>query len=111
MYSQTSDHIARRKQFVRFAQSNQQGDEVQDYGAQGIFCPECGAKDYKILETRPSGDSVRRRRQCLECNHRLTTFERPHNSEIDRKLKRLEYLERQLEKIKALAVTAIEVEP
>ena len=29
-----------------------------------------------MLDTRTSGDGIRRRRQCLACNHRLTTHER-----------------------------------
>ena len=41
-------------------------------------CPKCGFPDSKVLETRPSGDSLRRRRECLAegCTERFTTHER-----------------------------------
>lgn len=41
-------------------------------------CPKCHFDDTKVLESRVSvdGGSVRRRRSCLKCNHRFTTYER-----------------------------------
>lgn len=39
-------------------------------------CPVCRNLDTKVLDTRTSGDGIRRRRQCLACNHRFTTHER-----------------------------------
>ena len=41
-------------------------------------CPKCGKDSDKVIETRMSKDaaSVRRRRMCLECSHRFTTYER-----------------------------------
>lgn len=41
-------------------------------------CPFCGLHDSKVLETRPADDgfSIRRRRECLECQNRFTTFEK-----------------------------------
>ncbi|MCX6124559.1 MAG: transcriptional regulator NrdR [Proteobacteria bacterium] len=41
-------------------------------------CPECGHEDTRVLESRLSheGRSVRRRRNCPDCNHRFTTYER-----------------------------------
>lgn len=39
-------------------------------------CPVCKFPDSKVLETRDSGDGIRRRRACLECGHRFTTHER-----------------------------------
>lgn len=41
-------------------------------------CPFCGLQDSKVLETRPADDgfSIRRRRECLECQNRFTTFEK-----------------------------------
>ncbi len=41
-------------------------------------CPFCGRGDSKVLETRLSDDgySIRRRRECLECQSRFTTFEK-----------------------------------
>ena len=40
-------------------------------------CPECGCTEDKVLETRVSKnkDIVRRRRQCIGCNHRFNTQE------------------------------------
>ncbi len=40
-------------------------------------CPFCGADDTKVIDSRLAneGDSVRRRRQCLTCKERFTTFE------------------------------------
>ena len=39
-------------------------------------CPQCQFPDSKVLETRASGDGLRRRRQCLACGARFTTHER-----------------------------------
>ena len=40
-------------------------------------CPKCGKDSDKVLETRVSKDasSIRRRRLCLECSYRYTTYE------------------------------------
>lgn len=42
-----------------------------------MHCPFCAAVDTKVIDSRLVGDgsSVRRRRQCLACNERFTTFE------------------------------------
>lgn len=41
-------------------------------------CPFCQFPDNRVLESRSaeSGQSVRRRRECLRCNRRFTTYER-----------------------------------
>jgi transcriptional repressor NrdR len=41
-------------------------------------CPFCGHKEDKVIDSRESkeGDVVRRRRQCLSCERRFTTYER-----------------------------------
>lgn len=41
-------------------------------------CPFCGLTDSKVLETRVTEDrySIRRRRECLECQGRFTTYEK-----------------------------------
>jgi transcriptional repressor NrdR len=43
-----------------------------------VHCPSCRADDTKVVDSRlaQEGASVRRRRQCLSCSHRFTTFER-----------------------------------
>jgi transcriptional repressor NrdR len=40
-----------------------------------VICPHCKADNDKVIETRTSGDSVRRRRECLDCSKRFTTYE------------------------------------
>lgn len=41
-------------------------------------CPVCHHLENRVLESRSadSGQSVRRRRECLKCGHRFTTYER-----------------------------------
>lgn len=41
-------------------------------------CPACGALDDKVVDSRAAddGSAVRRRRECLACANRFTTFER-----------------------------------
>ena len=41
-------------------------------------CPHCQFTDNRVLESRSaeSGQSIRRRRECLQCKHRFTTYER-----------------------------------
>ncbi len=41
-------------------------------------CPFCNAKDTKVIDSRAAGegDQVRRRRQCIECRERFTTYEK-----------------------------------
>jgi transcriptional repressor NrdR len=43
-------------------------------------CPHCGYSDSKVLDSRNVDDGVRRRRQCLRCNGRYTTYERIQKS-------------------------------
>ena len=40
-------------------------------------CPHCGYNDSKVLDSRPveENNSIRRRRECLECHTRFTTYE------------------------------------
>jgi transcriptional repressor NrdR len=39
-------------------------------------CPYCGYDDSKVIDSRDVNDGVRRRRQCLSCGSRFTTYER-----------------------------------
>ena len=41
-------------------------------------CPACGELDNKVINSRLSGngDMIRRRRECLKCKDRFTTYER-----------------------------------
>ncbi len=39
-------------------------------------CPYCGYVDTKVTDSRESEDGIRRRRECLDCKRRFTTYER-----------------------------------
>jgi len=39
-------------------------------------CPYCGYHDSKVVDSRDVNDGVRRRRECLKCGSRFTTYER-----------------------------------
>ena len=39
-------------------------------------CPYCGFADTKVIDSRDADDGIRRRRECLSCGERFTTFER-----------------------------------
>ncbi len=39
-------------------------------------CPYCGYHDSKVIDSREVNDGIRRRRQCLSCDSRFTTYER-----------------------------------
>src|SRR5919109_5492591 len=43
-----------------------------------VRCPWCGRDDDRVVDSREveSGGAVRRRRECLSCHRRFTTFER-----------------------------------
>lgn len=43
-----------------------------------VKCPSCGADDTRVVDSRVAEEStaIRRRRQCLTCSFRFTTFER-----------------------------------
>ncbi|KXA30478.1 MAG: transcriptional regulator NrdR [Peptoniphilus sp.] len=47
-------------------------------------CPFCGYDDSKVLDTRPTdeGNTIRRRRECLNCQKRFTTYEKIEQSPI-----------------------------
>jgi len=43
-----------------------------------MICPFCGFREDRVIDSRESreGDAIRRRRQCLSCERRFTTYER-----------------------------------
>lgn len=47
-------------------------------------CPFCGFHDSKVIDTRPtdSNESIRRRRECLKCKKRFTTYERVEDQTV-----------------------------
>lgn len=54
-----------------------------------MHCSKCGSFDDKVVDSRLSKDgrSIRRRRECVACSHRFTTYEEIERSEL-RVLKR-----------------------
>lgn len=71
-------------------------------------CPFCGYYDSKVIETRTveEANSIRRRRECLECQQRFTTYEKVENIPlvVIKKDKTRETFER--EKVLAGIITA-----
>lgn len=47
-------------------------------------CPACGNPESKVVDSRPSedGTAIRRRRECLSCSRRFTTYERLGDSPL-----------------------------
>lgn len=39
-----------------------------------MICPKCGSET-RVIDTRPAGDMIRRRRECENCRRRITTYE------------------------------------
>ena len=50
--------------------------------AQEMQCPYCGQDNDRVVDSRSSegGEAVRRRRECLACERRFTTYERPEET-------------------------------
>ncbi|MBP3380116.1 MAG: transcriptional repressor NrdR [Ruminococcus sp.] len=40
-----------------------------------MICPYCGFPDSKVVDSRPKDDRIKRRRECIKCGARFTTFE------------------------------------
>jgi transcriptional repressor NrdR len=45
-------------------------------------CPLCGYNDSKVTDSREADDGIRRRRECLSCGRRFTTFERVQSAHM-----------------------------
>ena len=41
-----------------------------------MHCPYCSFENSKVIDSRDAGDGIRRRRECLQCGRRFTTYER-----------------------------------
>src|SRR5512143_3754594 len=39
-------------------------------------CPYCGKEQNRVIDTRESDETIRRRRECIGCGRRFTTYER-----------------------------------
>ena len=76
-------------------------------------CPYCGFLDSKVIETRTveETNSIRRRRECLECQQRFTTYEKVESIPlvIIKKNKTRETFDR--EKVLAGIITACQKRP
>ncbi len=40
-----------------------------------MVCPHCGHGNHKVIDTRDTGDGIRRRRECQQCKQRFTSYE------------------------------------
>ena len=60
-------------------------------------CPYCGNSEDKVIDSREVNDGIRRRRQCLSCDQRFTTYERlqPASLFVIKKDERREELDRE----------------
>src|SRR3954453_8266125 len=49
-----------------------------------MICPKCGTMEDKVVDSRLSknGRSIRRRRECIACEHRFTTYEEVERLEM-----------------------------
>ena len=47
-----------------------------------MHCPKCDCDDSKVIESRDAGSAIRRRRECLNCGNRFTTYERVERPNI-----------------------------
>ena len=47
-------------------------------------CPHCGSFDNKVVESRTlaNGDAIRRRRECVNCDNRFTSYERTEDKQF-----------------------------
>ena len=79
-------------------------------------CPKCASLDTQVKDSRPTEDSaaIRRRRVCLSCNFRFTTFERVQLREltvIKRNGRRLPFDRDKLARSVEIALRKRNVEP
>jgi transcriptional repressor NrdR len=49
---------------------------VQTPGSSHLICPSCRKSETRVVDSRDDENVVRRRRECLACKHRFTTYER-----------------------------------
>lgn len=78
-----------------------------------MHCPFCNTQDTKVIDSRlnDDGSQVRRRRECIACNERITTFETVELS-LPRVIKRDgERAAFNVEKLKAGMLRALEKDP
>lgn len=44
-------------------------------GVTDMKCPYCGKTEFKVIDSRSKEEKIRRRRECLHCGRRFTTYE------------------------------------
>ena len=76
-------------------------------------CPKCGAQDDKVIDSRSSGDGaqIRRRRECLACAMRFTTYEQIFHESMRVKKRSGDYQEFDRRKLRAGIEKACEKRP
>ena len=76
-----------------------------------MLCPFCGNDETKVTDKRDSKDETRRRRECLKCSKRFTTYEKIEPAElfVIKKDSRRELFSR--EKLKSGIIKACEKRP
>src|SRR5690349_1746215 len=76
-------------------------------------CPKCGAQDDKVIDSRSSGDGsqIRRRRECLDCGARFTTYEQVFHDPMRVKKRSGDYQEFDRRKLRAGIEKACEKRP
>jgi transcriptional repressor NrdR len=76
-------------------------------------CPKCAAEDDKVIDSRSSGDGaqIRRRRECLKCGTRFTTYEEMYREKLRVKKRDGEYEEFSRNKLLAGIEKACEKRP
>jgi len=47
-----------------------------------MICPKCHDRETQVIDSRDGPDSVRRRRECLSCKYRFTTYERTETPQV-----------------------------
>lgn len=61
-----------------------------------LRCPGCGKWESAVTDTRGSNNSIRRRRRCLNCRERFTTFETTEGNIPDAVWRKLRLLREEL---------------
>jgi transcriptional repressor NrdR len=86
---------------------------VKEEDRRSMRCPKCAAEDDKVIDSRSSGDGtqIRRRRECLKCGTRFTTYEEIYREKLRVKKRDGEYEEFSRNKLLAGIEKACEKRP
>ncbi len=74
-------------------------------------CPYCKGQELKVIDSREAEETTRRRRECLECKKRFTTYERVEKTDLTVTKKDGRGEPFNLEKLKAGILKACEKRP